>query len=69
MYRKLTESIESDAAVPEEYVVLKLAEKFHRLPHEIREMPEADYRLMLHLYRAEAEANDLKGEQRKHHGK
>jgi hypothetical protein len=55
--------------VPEEYVLVKLAERFGKLPHEIREMPEADYRLCLDIAGAEARANELRANRREHYGK
>ncbi len=67
--RVLSASIDSDAAMPEAYVVFKLAERFHKLPHEIRAMPEADYRVCLQLMAAEGNARELKGQQQAHYGR
>lgn len=46
---------------------MKLCERFHCLPHQIREMPEEDYQLLVMLLSAEAEAGRLKGEQSRHY--
>jgi hypothetical protein len=55
--------------VPEEYFVMKLCEKFHCLPDQIRAMSEADFQMLVMLMSAEAEAGRLKAHQTAFYGK
>jgi hypothetical protein len=48
---------------------MKLAERFHCLPQDIRNMPEADYRGCLLFMGVEAEADRLKSQQAAHYRK
>jgi hypothetical protein len=55
--------------VPEEYLEMKMCERFHCLPHQLREMPEEDFRILSMLMTAEGEAWRLRDKQKAHYGR
>jgi hypothetical protein len=59
----LTRTIDDDAEIPDEYFVMKLCERFHCLPDQLRQMPEADFQLLIMLMSAEADAATLRRNQ------